>query len=107
MSARIVRRTQAKRDVAEIVAFLREKNPRVALKFLDAVESAFRLLATMPGIGAPYPLPHPRLARVRCHLVPGFSRHLILYQPKASGVEIVRILHGARNIDRVMEDPES
>ena len=37
------------------------------------------------------------MAQVLFKPVPGFRSHLIFYRPLSSGVEIVRILHGARD----------
>jgi toxin ParE1/3/4 len=57
----------------------------------------------MPGIGERWLSSNPRLGELRVSLIEGFERHLIFYRPKQDGVDIVRVLHGARDIDRVLE----
>ena len=34
----------------------------------------------------------------------GFPKHLIFYRPIDHGIEVVRVLHGARDIEAVFED---
>lgn len=38
--------------------------------------------------------------------IKGFEDYLIFYRPLADGVEIVRVLHGKRNIPTILEDEE-
>jgi plasmid stabilization system protein ParE len=30
------------------------------------------------------------------------KRHVIFYRPMAEGIEVLRVLHGARDIDRIL-----
>lgn len=36
--------------------------------------------------------------------IPDFPNHLIWYQPTAEGIEVVRVLNAARDIERVISD---
>jgi toxin ParE1/3/4 len=47
---------------------------------------------------------NPRLAGLRVGRVEGFEKHLIFYRPGDDGVEIIRVLHGARDIDSVLDE---
>lgn len=38
------------------------------------------------------------LAGMRFHSVHGFRKYLIFYIPGSEGIEIVRVLHGARDL---------
>jgi len=40
---------------------------------------------------------------LRMWLSPAFRNYLIFYRELADGVEIVRVLHGARDIKRILE----
>jgi toxin ParE1/3/4 len=40
---------------------------------------------------------------LRIWRIDGFPNHLIFYRPIEGGIEIVRVLHGARDIDAVLE----
>ena len=35
--------------------------------------------------------------------IKGFEKHLIFYRPAADGIEVIRVIHGARDIDSVLE----
>jgi toxin ParE1/3/4 len=74
-----------------------------AIRFYDAAARTFEAIADMPGIGERRETANPRLAGLRVRRIEGFEKHLIFYRPVEDGVEIVRVLHGARDIDRVLE----
>jgi toxin ParE1/3/4 len=71
--------------------------------FYDAANTTFEALARMPGMGERRESRQPRLAGMRVGRVEGFENHLIYYRPVEGGIEIVRVLHGARDIDRALE----
>jgi toxin ParE1/3/4 len=48
-------------------------------------------------IGAPLALSNPALDGMRERRVNGFDSYLIFYLPRADGVSIVRVPHGARD----------
>lgn len=41
---------------------------------------------------------------IRQWRLPGFENYLIFYRPLDDGVEILRVLHGARDIQRIFEE---
>ena len=82
---------------------LEEAGLETALRFYDAAAATFEKLARMPGLGERRASPNPRLAGLRVWRIEGFPNHLIFYRPLADGIEIVRVLHAARDIDRVLE----
>lgn len=61
----------------------------------------------MPGIGERHKSRRPRLAELRIFRVKGFENHLVFYRPIEAGIEVVRILHGARDIDDALEVDEA
>lgn len=92
---------QAFRDLDDIAAYIGLDNPQAALRFLDSLESRFQLLAASPGIG-----------RVRPDLgtgIRGFpvEDHSIFYRQVSTGIEVVRVLHGSRDIEALFHDDET
>lgn len=81
----------------------REASLETALRFYDAASSSFERIAQMPGLGERRDSANPRLTGLRVWRVEGFEKHLIFYRPADDGVEIVRVLHGARDIDSVLD----
>lgn len=102
---RVERRPRARLDVVEQAIYLgQEASEEVALRFIDAVDAAFRRLADTPEIGRLCELRSPRLAGLRSWSVPGFEKHLIFYRVDEDLVEVVRIVHGARDLALALED---
>ena len=100
--ARVIKRVAAKRDLTDHFVFLGENaSVDVARRFLHAANVSFQALAQMPELGAQRSFRNPRFSTVRAWPVKGFERYLIFYRPLSDGVEILRIIHGAREIERL------
>lgn len=99
MSLPIRKSSQALADLAGIADYLgQEAGATTSNRFLHAAEKAICDLASMPGMGAPWESPHARLAGVRTWPVPGFRKWLIFYREAAQELEILRVLHGTRDL---------
>jgi toxin ParE1/3/4 len=83
-------RPLAEADIEGIALHIAKDSPKAARNWLEAVLGRFRNLALMPRMGAPRFDIRPDL-----RLLP-MGDHLILYREIDGGVEIVRVLHGAR-----------
>ena len=95
----------ADQDLDDQAGYLaREAGLGTALRFYDAANAMFEKLARTPGIGEPRPSNHPRLAGLRVWQIEGFKKHLIFYRPDGEGIAIIRVLHGARDIDRILAE---
>lgn len=108
MNPIVLKSSQARRDLIEAADYL-EQNTRQATaeRFLNAVEQAMISLANIPLMGSPWEPTHPRLSGVRVWTVPGFRKYLIFYQPLEGGIDVLRILHSARNSGTLLEDDSS
>ena len=96
-------RQAASDDIDEIIRYIAPNDPQVARRFVDAIQGAFDLLYHYPRAGARRPGRRPQLTHLRCWPVGGrFRQYVILYLPHDDGVEIVRVLHGARDVDGLM-----
>jgi toxin ParE1/3/4 len=67
-------------------------------RFVHSSEAAFARLAALPSLGPAVPFPSPLAQGMRVWRVEGFERYLIFYRSVAAGVEVVRVLHAARDI---------
>ena len=74
------------------------------MRFNDAAATTFEKIARMPGMGERWDSSKPRLAGMRVWRVEGFEKHLIFYQSSDEGVAIVLVLHGARDMETVLEE---
>lgn len=96
-------RPEADRDTDQAADYYaREANLDLGLRFLGAVEAAYARLLEHPHIGSTVASFHPRLSGLRFWPVPGFESHLVFYVPSVDSVEIVRVLHGAQDLQQVL-----
>lgn len=103
MSHSVRRRPQVSRDLIEQAEYIAQHNLDAAVRFLQAAESTFRTLAEQPALGGLCEFEHPRAKDLLRWRVRGFENHLVFYRPIQNGVEIVRVIHGARDIEAAFE----
>src|SRR5690242_5245276 len=106
MSRKIGRRRAVRQDLVNIAYYYISKgSPDTARRFRDRANATFRRLARMPGLGTNYAHDHPVLAELRVSVLPPpFNAYLVFFRPVAGGVEIVRVLHGARDIAYILAE---
>jgi toxin ParE1/3/4 len=92
----------AKDDLDEQALYIARDSVDTALRFLDAAEGAFERLRFLPEIGRRRDFIHPELSGVRCWPIPGFEKHLIFYRVDDSGLEVLRVLHSARDLAEIL-----
>jgi toxin ParE1/3/4 len=104
MSAKpVVPRLQAHRDIEEALDYYaREAGAKIALGFVDALETAFRTIAGHPGAGSlryAYELGIPDL---RMRIVQGYP-YLVFYVERDNEIDVWRVLHAERDIPAWMQ----
>jgi toxin ParE1/3/4 len=98
------KRPQVIRDLIELATYIAEDSLDVSDRFLSAAERTFKQVAQMPGMGKLCRFSHPSLSEVRQQAITGFRNYLIFYQTTELGVEILRVLHGARDLEAILTD---
>jgi plasmid stabilization system protein ParE len=89
--------SEARANLDEICAFVAEDSSDGALRVLDAFERAFGQLVAMPGIG------HAREdLTTRPVKFWNVYSYLVVYDPASTPLTIIAILHGARDIERLL-----
>ena len=96
-------RPQARQDLIDHFVFIAQDNLDAAQRFLKEAEQAFRELTDMPALGRSRNFDNPRLAGMRCRPIPRFENYLIFYRPVEKGIEVIRVLHGARDLNGIFE----
>ena len=100
----VVKSAQAQRDLDTQAAFLQRSSPNVAIRFLESADSEMAKLASMPGLGGRWETNNPQLADMRVWPVKGFKNHLIFYREIDQGIEVIRVLHGAQDIEAIFAE---
>lgn len=106
MTSRVIKQPKARRDITQLGLYLKQHSPAAARRFLDAVEQACRKLAAMPEMGSLWGAPEPELAGLRCWPIHRFENYLIFYRPLPDGIEVVRVLHGSQDVERLLGGAE-
>lgn len=88
---------RASSDLIEIWIYIADDSVANADAFIDKLYQAIQALGRQPGSG-----------RHREEVAPGiqsfpFGRYIIFYRAVTSGIEIVRVLHSARDIENIFE----
>ncbi len=104
MSRAVIKLPRAESDLIGCYAYLGEEaSIQTADRFLNAVEKTLNLIATSPGIGATHQTNKLQLAGLRVLAVSKFKRYLLFYRAFDDRIELVRVLHGARDIRRILD----
>src|SRR6266516_3704082 len=93
----ILRTTKAHWDLVQISTDVGGEDPVAADRLLDIIDEKCRLLAQFPAMG-----------RRREDLAPDLrsfpaGNYLIFYRPITEGIQVIRVLHGARDLPPLFE----
>ena len=95
--SRVTRRPHAEADILEIWGYIAEDSVVAADRWVDKLDEKFALWATQPMMGrARDELSH----RIRSL---AFGRYVVFFEPLPDGIDVVRVLHGSRDIDASFE----
>ena len=83
-------RPQAEADLEDIALYIAEDNVQATQQWIEDMYALCQQLGEMPSMGVAKPY-----IRSGLRMLPAGS-YLILYQEVDKGVEIVRVIHGAR-----------
>ncbi|NEP39938.1 MAG: type II toxin-antitoxin system RelE/ParE family toxin [Okeania sp. SIO2H7] len=91
----------AKQDLKEINSYIARYNSTAARSFKERIKQQCKLLADFPEMG-----------QNRDELEPGLrsfsiENYLIFYRPIASGVEIIRVVSGYRDLEAIFSNEET
>ena len=106
MSRRVRFRPRAEADVDEQFGYFAERSTDLAHRFVDAMHETAARLAEASDLGIRYDSVEARLTDMLAWKVKGFPNHLIFYRAATDGIEIVRVLHGARDIRALFKSGE-
>ncbi len=81
---------QAENDIEEISNFIAQDNYRAAMNWIDAIEQKCDRLVDMPKLGISL-----GNARQNARMI-SMGKYIILYRETKTGIEIARVVHGAR-----------
>ena len=94
MTGRVRKTERAQRDIDQISDWIAQDNLNAALTWVDELDSKLKMIEANPGIGTD----RRDLRRgVRSY---AFGNYLIFFKPFKSGIDVLRVIHGARDYRR-------
>ncbi|WP_138497524.1 type II toxin-antitoxin system RelE/ParE family toxin [Nostoc sp. PA-18-2419] len=100
----VKKRPQVIRDLIDLATYIAEDNLDASDRFLTAAEATFKQLAKTPAIGKFCQFSHPNLGDTRQISIKGFKKYLIFYRITESAVDILRVIHGARDLESIFDE---
>ena len=98
MSVKLVVSPEARSDLVDIWRFLSSRNARATGRIMRDITESFKLLVDYPESGTK----RNELRRgLRSFPV---GNYIVFYSITGAGIEIVRVLHGRRDIERIFSD---
>jgi toxin ParE1/3/4 len=92
----------ANRDLAEIIHYLEvHARPAGAEQFVNEVDRAVAFLCEMPGAGGRCDFLNKQWPNLRHCVLKKFRSYVIYYQVEGGVLQIVRIIHAARDRDAI------
>lgn len=91
-------RPKAQADIEAIVDYLLVERPPSAKDFVSTLQNTFDLLAENPKIGATRQYRQKTLSGMRMFPMKQFSAYLIFYLHNDQTLDVVRVLHGSKDI---------
>ena len=104
----VTQRPRARRDLLEQFVYLGEEaGVELAKRYFAAVVEVCAMLVKQPNAGVAYDSGVAGLEGMRRFPIHGFENYLLFYLPRHGGIEVVRVLHGARDIGSLLFEEEA
>ncbi len=107
MSLRVVHTSEALQDITlQADYYAAKENVVLAERFIESLKRTVQMLSVHPLLGKLAGYRHPKLTGIRFFLVRRpFEQHLIFYRIHHEQLDIVRVLHGKRDLPRRIIEP--
>jgi toxin ParE1/3/4 len=103
MKPLILKKPGVDNDLIELFDFIAQDKLEPAERFVEMAAESFMRLAAFPGMGKKWESTNPRLSEFRMYPMPApFRSYLIFYRAIEEGIEVMAVLHGARNLDSAL-----
>ncbi|HEX8873071.1 MAG TPA: type II toxin-antitoxin system RelE/ParE family toxin [Nitrosospira sp.] len=97
-------RPRASSDIDDLADYIAQENLDAAIRFLDALQNTLELICGQPRLGSLRYAHLPMLEGLRVLAVTGFGNHLVFYIERSGHVDVLRVLHSARDIPLALLD---
>lgn len=102
MKKELVVSPRADSDVDNHFDYIAENNLDAATRFYDSAYETFDALLLQPFVGKAKQFRRKELKNLRMWFVKDFNHYLIFYTVSDEAVEIIRVLHSSRDIEKAL-----
>jgi toxin ParE1/3/4 len=95
-------RDAARADIEAIAARIAQHNLPASLRFTKRLQEAFDRVMLWPDCGAAWRTRLGSLRGLRYYPIRGYRQYIVFYIPRKDLVEIVHVIHGARNVSKIL-----
>lgn len=99
-------RPRADKEIDALADYIARDDLGAALRFMDAAQKVFNLIGEQPGVGSLRYAHLPILEGLHVCPVSGFEKHLVFYIERQVYIDVIRILHSARDLPVVLAGDE-
>ncbi len=104
MTIEVRRTSMCHLDLVDIVDYFDRTSPDRAERFLRAVDDICDTLKRVPDLGTLIYVDKPQFSGLRAVTIPGFRSYLVCHRPVSGDIEIVRVIHGSRDIAAALDE---
>ena len=97
----------AEDDLSEIGDYFDERDGALSQRFYKNFFKTVQMLAASPFLGERCQFRNPKTKGMRVWQVSSFSNYLIFYRPEGDTLQVLRVIHGARDYMAIFENDKS
>lgn len=103
MSRNIRFARRVRTDIIRIFNFISQRSPQTAERVCEAIHRSIQELADIPGAGRAWESSRAMLQGMRVTTVRSYRNYLIFFRLTGNIVEVFRVVHGARELDSIVD----
>jgi toxin ParE1/3/4 len=94
----------AEQDLSDILEFIAKDNKRAADRVANEVFVTLDVLCVNPEAGKVRQFKSPQLSGIHSYVLKQFHNYIVFYRLCAGNLEVIRLLHGARDFETLFEE---
>ncbi len=108
MPFQIIINDEAHLDLIDIAYFISSRSdPDTAERVVKHILGTYTKLSENPGLGVIRDFGRPHLRAMRMIPVSDCPNYLVFFKVEDDQLQVIRVLHGARNIERLISDSDT
>src|SRR5258705_6671396 len=95
-------RPMAKAAIEAIAVRIAQDNLSASIRFTERVQETLNRVLFWPLCGAELRIRIAKLRGLRSYPIRGYRNYIVYYLPRQDGIDVVHVIHGARNLRKVL-----